>query len=66
MAVEAAGYTSDPAGLAEVYAGVLTHLVVDPGDRVDLDGIDCLATDIMIATWEEAGRLAKEMIEWLS
>ena len=29
-------------------------------------GVDVLATDIMIGTWEEAGRLAKEIIAWLS
>lgn len=60
------GHAPDPTGLSEVYGGILTHLVVDPADAVDLEGIDCLATDIMIGTWEEAGRLAKEMTEWLS
>lgn len=64
--MRALGHTPDPAGLAAVYVDILTHLVVDPADRVDLDGIDCLATDIMIGTREEAARLAKEMTEWLS
>ena len=60
------GHAPDPAGLVAVYQDILTHLVVDPGDLVDLDGIDCLATDIMIAAQDEAARLAEEMIEWLS
>ena len=60
------GHTADPAGMAAVYPDILTHLVVDPGDEVDLDGIDCLATDIMIASQDESARLAKEMTEWLS
>jgi LPPG:FO 2-phospho-L-lactate transferase len=64
--MRALGHQPDPTGLTEVYGDVLTHLVVDPGDAVGLPGVDVLATDIMIGTWEEAGRLAKEIIAWLS
>jgi LPPG:FO 2-phospho-L-lactate transferase len=64
--MRALGHAADPTGLAEVYGDVLTHLVVDPGDAVELAGIDCLTTDIMIGTWDEAGRLAREITKWLS
>jgi hypothetical protein len=64
--MRALGHAADPTGLAEVYRDVLTHLVVDPGDAVELAGIDCLTTDIMIGTWDEAGRLAREITKWLS
>ncbi len=60
------GHTPDPAGLVEVYGDILTHLVVDPRDEIELEGVHCLSTDIVIGTWEEAGRLAKEITEWLS
>lgn len=60
------GHTPDPTGLTAVYEGILTHLIVDPRDAVDLPGTEMLATDIMIRTWEEAGRLAKEITAWLS
>lgn len=56
----------DPIGLASVYDGLVTHLVVDPADEVDLEHVECLPTDIMIGSRDEAARLAKEVIEWLS
>ena len=64
--MRALGHAADPTGLAEIYGDVLTHLVVDPDDAVELAGIECLTTDIMIGTWEEAGRLAEEITKWLS
>jgi LPPG:FO 2-phospho-L-lactate transferase len=64
--MRAMGLTPDPAGLAEVYRDIVTHLVTDPTDAIDLAGIDVLGTDIMIGTREEATRLAKEMVECLS
>jgi LPPG:FO 2-phospho-L-lactate transferase len=64
--IRALGHPPDATGLAEVYGDVLTHVVVDPADTVELPGIDVLDTDIMIGTWEAAGRLAKEITAWLS
>ena len=40
-------------------------VVVEPCGRVR-QRVDVLGTDIMIGTWESAGRLAKEITAWLS
>lgn len=64
--MRALGLTPDPAGLVEAYRGIVTHVVTDPADAIDLAGIEVLETDIMIGTWEKATRLAEEMVECLS
>lgn len=60
------GQSPDMAGLAELYDGIVTHFVVDPGDMAELSGVDSLGTDILIGTRENAVRLAKEMAAWLT
>ncbi len=60
------GHDPSPAGLQSLYGGLIDHLVVDPVDAVEFDGLHVHPTDIMIKTREQASRLAREMIEWLS
>jgi hypothetical protein len=60
------GHEPSPTGLADVYSGLVDHIVVDHGDVESVAGIDIHPTDIMIGSREQASRLAKEMIEWLT
>jgi LPPG:FO 2-phospho-L-lactate transferase len=60
------GHDPSPTGLGGLYAGLLDHLVVDPGDTAVVPGVHVHPADIMIGQREQASRLAKEMIEWLT
>lgn len=60
------GQDPTPAGLSGLYDGLIDHLVVDPGDAGAIDDVHVHPSDIVIGTREQAARLAKEMIEWLT
>ena len=60
------GHDPTPAGLSGLYDGLIDHLVVDPGDAGAIDDVHVHPSDIVIGTREQAARLAKEMIEWLT
>ena len=64
--MRALGHEPTPAGLAEVYDGLIDHLAVAEVDHDSIEGIEMHPTDIMIGSVDASTRLAQEMMEWLS
>ena len=59
------GLSAGTAGVIEAYEGLLDDLVVDTGDVVSHPDVRIHGTDTRIPGWEEAHRLAKEIVAWL-
>jgi LPPG:FO 2-phospho-L-lactate transferase len=52
-------------GVVRAYRGLLTGLVIDSGDDpTELEGVEVLATPIMIRDPDQAHRLAAEIVAW--
>ena len=64
--MRALGHEPTPAGLVEVYDGLIDHLAVAEVDHDSIEGIEMHPTDIMIGSVDASTRLAQEMMEWLS
>ncbi len=64
--MRALGHDPTPAGLAEVYDGLIDHLAVAEVDHDSIEGVEMHPTDIMIGSVDASTRLAQEMMEWLS
>ena len=64
--MRAFGHEPTPSGLEAAYAGLIDHLVVDPGDEEPTARARLHSTDILIRSEQRASHLAVEMIEWLN
>jgi LPPG:FO 2-phospho-L-lactate transferase len=62
--MDALGYETGPRGVVAAYRGLVTDLVVEPGDQVALNGVAVHTTDTMIPSLAESKRLAEEILSW--
>ena len=59
------GLAAGNPGVVRAYRGLLTGLVIDSGDDpTELEGVEVLATPIMIRDPDQAHRLAAEIVAW--
>jgi LPPG:FO 2-phospho-L-lactate transferase len=65
--MESMRFGTGPDGVLAAYRGLVTDLVVDPGDSCPLGtaGVTLYETDTMIPTKESSERLASEIVSWV-